>query len=163
MDASKVTVIAPDGKTFSLSRKAALKSDFLRGMLEDVGEGPLPEAIPLQAVDSSVMQKVIDFLEHHADQDLPQIERPLRTNVEDVVPQWDREYLAMSDDELFKVIAAANYLAAQSLMDLTCAKVATIIKGKTPEEIRQRFNIENDFTPEEEAKIREEYRWAFQS
>lgn len=45
-------------------------------------------------------------------------------------------------------------------MDLTCAKVASMIKGKSPEEIRRTFGIENDFTPEEEAQIREENRWA---
>lgn len=46
------------------------------------------------------------------------------------------------------------------LMDLTCAKIASLIKGKTPEEIRKEFNIVNDFTPEEEAQVREENRWA---
>lgn len=33
-------------------------------------------------------------------------------------------------------------------------------KGKSPEEIRKIFNIANDFTPEEEAHIREENKWA---
>ena len=28
------------------------------------------------------------------------------------------------------------------------------------EEIRRQFNIENDFTPEEEAQVREENKWA---
>jgi len=32
--------------------------------------------------------------------------------------------------------------------------------GKSPEEIRQQFGIVNDFTPEEEAQIREENKWA---
>lgn len=44
-------------------------------------------------------------------------------------------------------------------MDLTCAKVASLIKNKTPEQIREQFNIENDFTPEEEARVREENKW----
>jgi S-phase kinase-associated protein 1 len=34
-----------------------------------------------------------------------------------------------------------------------------MIKGKTPEEIRESFGIQNDFTPEEEAQIREENKW----
>lgn len=34
-----------------------------------------------------------------------------------------------------------------------------MIKGKSPEEIRQTFNIVNDFTPEEEAQIRRENEW----
>ena len=29
----------------------------------------------------------------------------------------------------------------------------------TPEEIRKTFNIVNDFTPEEEAQVREENKW----
>lgn len=33
---------------------------------------------------------------------------------------------------------------------------ANMIKGKTPEEIRKLFNIQNDFSPEEEAQIRKE-------
>lgn len=54
---------------------------------------------------------------------------------------------------------AANYLDIKPLLDLTCATVASMIKGKTPEEIRKTFNIVNDFTPEEEAQVREENKW----
>ncbi|KAF7837841.1 SKP1-like protein 1A [Senna tora] len=45
---------------------------------------------------------------------------------------------------------------------MTSLKVADMIKGKTPEEIRELFDIKNDFTPEEEAEVREENQWAFE-
>jgi S-phase kinase-associated protein 1 len=48
----------------------------------------------------------------------------------------------------------------RGLLDLCCGRVAAMIKGKTPEEIRITFNIVNDFTPEEEEREREENAWA---
>jgi len=72
---------------------------------------------------------------------------------------WDAAFVDIDQAILFEVILAANYLDIKSLLDLTCAKVASMIKGKTVEEIRKTFNIVNDFTPEEEAQVREENRW----
>jgi S-phase kinase-associated protein 1 len=37
-----------------------------------------------------------------------------------------------------------------------------MITGKTLEEIRRIFNIENDLFPEEEAAIRREHQWALE-
>ncbi|CAN0847486.1 SKP1-like protein 4 [Linum grandiflorum] len=41
-------------------------------------------------------------------------------------------------------------------------KATHMISKKTMEENRKIFNIKNDFTPEEEANIRIENRWAYQ-
>ena len=77
----------------------------------------------------------------------------------DVVGEWDAEFVSIDQEMLFELILAANYMDIKSLLDLTCAKVASTIKGKSPEEIRTQFNISSDFTPEEEAQIREEQKW----
>jgi S-phase kinase-associated protein 1 len=37
--------------------------------------------------------------------------------------------------------------------------VAVLIKGKQAGELRAMFNISNEFTPEEEAQVREENKW----
>jgi len=55
---------------------------------------------------------------------------------------------------------AANYLDIKALLDVGCKTVANMIKGKSPDEIRKTFNIQNDFTPEEEDQIRRENEWA---
>lgn len=57
-------------------------------------------------------------------------------------------------------LQAANYMDIKALLDVGCKTVANMIKGKSPEEIRKTFNIQNDFTPEEEEQIRRENEWA---
>ena len=72
---------------------------------------------------------------------------------------WVKDFIDVSDEILFNMILAANYMDIKSLLDLTCKTVADEIKGKTPEEIRIRFNIKNDFTPEEEEEVKRENAW----
>jgi Skp1 family, dimerisation domain len=57
-------------------------------------------------------------------------------------------------------LQAAYALEIQPLVELCCKIVASMIKGKSAEEIRKTFNITNDFTPEEEEQIRRENEWA---
>ena len=44
-------------------------------------------------------------------------------------------------------------VAESSSFTPSCAKIASYIKGKSAEEIRQHFHIENDFTKEEEERV----------
>ena len=63
------------------------------------------------------------------------------------------DFVDVDQEVLFELILAANYMDVKALLDLCCAKVASMMKGKTAEQIRKTFNIVNDFTPEEEAAI----------
>ena len=76
-----------------------------------------------------------------------------------LVPAWAAEFVDIEQQLLFDVILAANYLDIESLFDVTCCKVASMMRNKTAKEIRDTFNIENDYTPEEEAKFIEETTW----
>ena len=67
-----------------------------------------------------------------------------------LVEPWYADYINVEKEELFELIKASNYLDIKPLLELACAKVASLIKNKSIEEIRKFFNIENDFTPEEE-------------
>jgi S-phase kinase-associated protein 1 len=76
------------------------------------------------------------------------------------ISEWDKTFLKVEQDQLFEIILAANYMDIKDLLDLGCQTVANMIKGRSPEEIRETFNIQNDFTPEEEKQIRRENEWA---
>eukprot|EP01017_Pseudomicrothorax_dubius_P049925 TRINITY_DN935_c0_g2_i3.p2 TRINITY_DN935_c0_g2~~TRINITY_DN935_c0_g2_i3.p2 ORF type:complete len:131 (+),score=53.75 TRINITY_DN935_c0_g2_i3:306-698(+) len=128
-------------------------------MIEDTG---IEEDIPLPNVKTSILRKILEYCDKHKNDTPPEIEKPLKSNnLYDVVPQWDADFISLPNlEDIFEVILAANYMDIKSLLDLACAKIATLLKGKTPEEIRRQFNIQNDFTPEEEQQIREENKWA---
>ena len=51
----------------------------------------------------------------------------------------------------------------KSLLELACAKVASLIKGMTIPQIREYFNIENDFIQEEVDNIMDDDKWAEES
>ena len=65
-------------------------------------------------------------------------------------------------DILFDIISASNFLDAPDVLDAACSAAANLLRDKNPEEIRTILNIENKFTPEEEAEIIKENSWAFQ-
>jgi S-phase kinase-associated protein 1 len=100
-------------------------------------------------------------MQYHSTVVVEEIQKPLKSTnlVECGVSQWDADFVDIEQAELFEIILGANYMDIKTLLDLSCAKVASMIKGKSTDEIRKQFNIVNDFTPEEEAKVREENRW----
>ena len=99
-----------------------------------------------------VLTKVIEYCTYHHRAE--EKEAP-----EDETRVWDRNFVKVDDEALFSLILAANYLNLKPLLDLVCKAVADEIKGKTPDEIRTRFNIRNDFTPEEEAEVQKQNAW----
>lgn len=73
----------------------------------------------------------------------------------------DRKLIESLDiPNLIDLTAAANYLAMESLLDLCCKAIANHMTGLSVEELRLKFNIPNDFTAEEEAKLRSQFGWA---
>eukprot|EP01001_Neometanema_parovale_P009200 NODE_5449_length_945_cov_114.830900_g5231_i0.p1 GENE.NODE_5449_length_945_cov_114.830900_g5231_i0~~NODE_5449_length_945_cov_114.830900_g5231_i0.p1 ORF type:complete len:192 (+),score=60.43 NODE_5449_length_945_cov_114.830900_g5231_i0:61-636(+) len=155
---------------FAVSREAAKLSGLIKDMLEDQDPSDSAEQtmIPIPNVNGRTLKYVIEYIEHHCSNKAEAIEKPLKGKIEDVISEWDKKFLftdlVKDGDEkqhelLIDAIMAANFLNIKDMLDLTCACVASMIKGKSPEQIRALFNIENDFTPEEEEKIREENRW----
>ena len=136
-------------------------SELVKTMIpEEADEEEEAQEIPLPNVKSHVLAKVIEFCRRYAEEPMSEIEKPLKSaNMHEVVQEWYANYVDVDQELLFELILAANYMDIKPLLDLTCATVASMIKGKTPEEIRKTFNIVNDFTPEEEAQVREENKW----
>nr|CCA15417.1 Skp1like protein putative [Albugo laibachii Nc14] len=159
-DGRKVNLVSMDGDSFEVSRSVASMSELVKTLIADGTDDQEIQEIPLPNVKSTVLSRVIEFCSHHLTNPMEDIDKPLKSSdMQEVVSEWDANFVDVEQELLFELILAANYMDIKSLLDLACAKVASMIKGKTPQEIRDTFNIVNDFTPEEESQIREENKW----
>jgi len=151
-----------DEETFSVEKKVAMRSQMLKSMLDALGDQGSTEPIPLPNVSSSVMAKVLDYCNHHKNDPFPAADSDADDSRRKTseIGEWDAKFIQVDQEMLFEIILAANYLDIKPLLDVGCKTVANMIKGKTPEQIRNLFNIQNDFTPEEEEQIKKENEWA---
>lgn len=154
----QVKLMSSDAQMFEVDIEVAKQSEAVKQMLEEIGED---QDVPLPNVNSKILAKVIEYCDYHVKAQRKD-EGGKAVKSEDEIKTWDNEFTKVDQSTLFELILAANYLNIKSLLDLTCLTVANMIKGKTPEEIRKTFNIENDFTPEEEEEVRRENQWAFE-
>ena len=158
----KVKLVSQDGETIEVEKAIISLSGLIKSMLEDSGAD---EDIPLPNVKSAILKKIIEYCAHSKDSPQNEIEKPLKSaSIQDVVTdKWYATFIEVDQEVLFELILAANYLDIKPLLELGCASVAAMMKGKTPEQIRTLFHIENDFTPEEENQIMAENKWAEES
>jgi len=146
-----------DGEKVKIDEKAAQRSNLLKGLFEDYKENM--EETQVSDITGAILKKVVEYLNHYKESEPKEVPRPLPSaNLLEVCDEWDVKFInELELDSVFDVINAANYLDIKPLLDLACAKIASEMKGKTAEEIRAKFNIENDLT-EEEMKEYEEYQ-----
>lgn len=160
MEGPKIKLKTSDDIITEESRDIMLRSVIIKEMIDDSGDSD--EIIPLPEITKFTLDKVIEFLKHLAEGNAaPDIEKPLRSNdMRDVTTEWYANFIDLDDDTVQDIILAANYLDIKELLALSCAKMGSVIRGLTIPEFRKRFNIVNDFTPEEEAEPFDEARLA---
>lgn len=149
-----ITISSSDGTEISLAYDFASQSKTILAMMgdpeneDDLSDEIYDNVIPLTAIETDVLQFIIKYIENSASKDKIWKMKFINDNFKD------------NDELLYKVIVGSNYLDIPELLDLCCEKVAQYIKEcSSTKEIRQKFNIENDFTPEEEAKIKTDNPW----
>lgn len=146
-DGENTTIIfaSKDGKEFKVEYKYAKLSVMVQQACANEGDIdkktiPIPVSFPSDAV-----SKMVEYLNHHKGVAGEKIKKPLKSNDFKEIAQdpFDFELLQVANQTLCDIILVANYLDIKCLLDLACAKVASMIKGKLPEQIREVFGTEN--------------------
>ncbi|KFK33484.1 hypothetical protein AALP_AA5G019200 [Arabis alpina] len=156
---NKIVLTSSDGASFEVDEAVAREFQIVAHMIDDDCAG---NAIPLANLTGDILSKAIEYCKKHVEEGGAKVEGEENEEAKKNLQTWDEEFMKnLEMSFIFRLILAANYLNIKGLLELTCQTVADHIKDMQPEEIRKVFNIENDFTPEEEEKIRKENEWAF--
>ena len=176
----EVTLVSSDGQEFKLPEKVASLSGLVKSTLggiqndggaDDDDEGASGDeddgndeslVIPLGNISGDHLADVVKFMEFHAKNPMPEIEKPIVSEekfVEGLGDDFYLDFTKRNQEYIFEMISAANFMDVAPLLDLMCASVAALLKGKTPEQIKETFGIDGDFTPEEEEQVAKENPW----
>ena len=153
-----IKLVTKDGKEIEINKKDAELSELLKSAIND---NPNESSFPINELDEKSGEKIKEYLSHFNGVAPPEIEKPITSNeMKNLTDEWSTNYIdKMSMEELVNLTVAANYMGINSLLDLCCAKVASLCKDKSEEEIFKTFNINETFTDEEKNKIKEENKW----
>ncbi|GJM97759.1 hypothetical protein PR202_ga14711 [Eleusine coracana subsp. coracana] len=161
--ARMVTLISSDNTRFEVEAAAASLSQTLQLTILDGGGGG-GDGIPLPNVDSATLSKVLEYCIKHApaaaNGGAPNATAVDRAELE----RFDNEFVNIDQSVLYSLIMAAHNLEIEGLQSLVAKKVADMIKGKSPMEIRRTLGFP-DPTPEEQAEMNAhmlEYGWAYE-
>ena len=152
-----LTLTSSDGIKVTIDSKSAEKSGLLRGLIQDYSED---SDIPVPDIRGEVLQKVVEWLIHWKDEDPKSIPKPLPSHdLKEVTEEWNADFInSVELPTNYDIITAANYMDIKPLLELSCARVASLMKNRSIEQIREFFNIPIDMTEEDQKKMEEEYR-----
>ena len=153
-----IKLVTKEGKEIEITKKAAELSEFLKTAINDY---PNEASYPLNEIDEKNAEKIKEYLTHFDGVPPAEIEKPLTSNeMKNLTDEWSAGFVdKISLEDLINLTVAANYMGINSLLDLCCAKIASLCKDKSDDEIFKTFNITESLTEEEKNKIKEENKW----
>jgi len=143
----KLTLVSCDednAQEFKINKDSAMMCNLVKSILE--GDQDV-KRIEIKKVTAEILDLVVKYLDHHKGKVPAEIAKPIRSvKMEKIVEdEWDAKFInVLPKKTIFQVILAANYMDIKSLLHLGCAKIATLIKGKSPEEIKKILSEEED-------------------
>ena len=142
-----IDIISKEGKKEKIKSEAGMISNVICDFMKDFPNSELY----LKDIRHPIIKKIKKYLEHYMYKTPKKIEMPLpNKDFKDCIDEWDYDFINCDIETILELMVAANFLAISSLLDLTSAKIASLIKGKNSEEIRRILNMENDFDEIEE-------------
>ena len=159
MEGKNVKLMSSDGKIYEVPDTILQKSTLLKELTTD-NEG---EVITLKEVNEECLKRIIEYLYHYKDFEPKEVPKPFPDNCDAnflrsiLNDEWTFNFLNnLSVEDTINMVNASNYLQIDGLTNLLIAKLSYELSNCSVEEAKQKFQIEEDLTPEE---IEEFYKY----
>jgi S-phase kinase-associated protein 1 len=187
-----ISLILPDSEPVRCSRLAALKMSGLLAdsivsrnedgksreeLIDELEAGDAMEqeegeSIPIYpGTTRATVVRAVEFMERHKQDPLREIEKPLKSsNMAEIVSEWDANFIEVPRDDkgdlrmdvLAEIRGIATYLDIPQLIDLVLAKYASLIKGKSIEEVAKITGYKGDLSQEALLAVCERTPWIYE-
>ena len=120
-----IKLVTKDGKELEITKKQADLSELLKQAINDY---PKESSFPLNEIDEKNGEKIKEFLAHFDGVAPAEIEKPLTSNdMKTLTDEWSANFVdKMPLEDLVNLTVSANYMGINSLLDLCCAKIASL-------------------------------------
>ena len=150
-----ITLISSDNHKIEIDLKCAQRSNYLKEKLLDSNNKKME--IQLKEVKYDILKKVVEYLNYYKNRTIKEIPKPTPSgDLYSFLDDWDFNFINnMNLDDTFSLMNAASELGVQPLLDLASSKVASILKTKNLDEIRNMFSGGCDLSEKELKKYSE--------
>lgn len=154
-----ITLTTNDNKSFEVPYQIIIECNVFKDMFEGLGWAD-GEVLHLDNISSKVLQWILSYCKHYFEHGQYRDDDCKKTAM---LQDWEQEFLGDAPNYMFlqEVMVASDFLDIEHLTDFLARVLAKAIEGQDVESLRKFFNVENDFTPEEEENIRKEHEWIF--
>jgi hypothetical protein len=137
-----IILTSNDNISYSSDIKTVYQCITIKNMLEDLGdEGDFP--IPIPNVKGNILKKVLifcDYIKNNSEDSQLLEEWTADRTFTIQLSHWFSDFIMVEQSILFEIILAANFLDIPLLLNLGTKYVASLIRNKTPEELRTLFS-----------------------
>ncbi|KAF8366253.1 hypothetical protein PRIPAC_84082, partial [Pristionchus pacificus] len=138
-----VSLTSSDGRSFIVDLNIVKHSGTIQGLIENLDESSLSEhPIPLMNVTGDILEKVIEWLTHHENDDVVVETDERSEGTSRSIAQWDEDFMKRLDiTGHCDMLKAADYLDIKNLMDTCVDLIGASLKDKDSEQLRAHFGI----------------------
>ena len=146
---NRITLFNSNGEEVFISLRQGFNSGLIKNIFLIDSE---VKKIPL-VFDGETLTKIKEYLEHYDNLKPKEINVQIvkaNNNLRDSIEEWDYNFINLSDKiKLIRILNASYYMDIHHLQQLASAKIASLIKGRTSEEITEDWNLNNDYNQED--------------